>query len=434
MTDAAISAPAKGVRSRRNALGLCLLACMLLGGGTHRALLADAVLQIFVIAASGYALMNGSWNTATRCGAALLACMAALAIFQIAPLPLGLLEMSRPEGLLPFTGAGAPVTLASVSLSISRTVDAAIFAMTPVVFFIALSSLPRGSALNLVPFFMIGLLCNLVAAGLQYSFSGEANLGDLLGYDVMVGMFANRNHFATLVFSSIPLIIYFGFFQGRALVATLTVALIFLVLLAAGSRAGILIGLGVLVVSVGSLLWRGRLGAITMAALFAIVLAFSYGALVKVGSREFDPNFGRLEFAETTWRAVKQNWLLGAGFGTFDLVYPFYENPEMVFPEYVNHAHNDFLEVALEGGVAAVVLFLAYVAMAARRVAQVGRQPLGRLVFLSILVILLHSVVDYPLRTMAIAMIFAFLNALLFSDVPVEKPAPAKKRSRSGSA
>ena len=58
------------------------------------------------------------------------------------------------------------------------------------------------------------------------------------------------------------------------------------------------------------------------------------------------------------------------------------------------------------------------------------RFPLHRLVLLSIVVILLHSLVDYPLRTMAIAMSFAFFNVLLFSDVGIEQPGERKGRGR----
>jgi hypothetical protein len=56
------------------------------------------------------------------------------------------------------------------------------------------------------------------------------------------------------------------------------------------------------------------------------------------------------------------------------------------------------------------------------RAIRVGKRPLQRLALLSIVVILLHSLVDYPLRTMAVAMIFAFFNALFFADVGMQSP------------
>jgi len=422
----------KRARSSRNVLGTCLLACLLVGGATQRGLLVDAVLQVLVVAGSAYVLASGMRSAAARLGAVLFALVLAAGALQLLPLPVSVLEMGRPAALLPFTGDVTPaVEAAPISLSASRTVEAVIFALVPILFFIAAASLPRDKLSGLLPFFVIGLVCNLIAAGLQYSFAGNTTLGDVLGYRVMVGMFANVNHFSTLVFSSLPLIVYFGFFHGRPAVATMLLVLIFLVLLAAGSRAGILIGLGVTAISVGSLIWRGRLGTIAMLVLLASFVAYGYGALIHIGAEQLDPDFGRREFAVTTWRAILDNWAWGAGFGTFDLIYPFYENRNMVHAFYVNHAHNDFLELLLEGGIAAGVILCVYLAALALRAFQVVKRPLQRLALLSILVILLHSLVDYPLRTMAIAMTFAFFNALLFSDAGL-KPAAGRRTSNGG--
>jgi hypothetical protein len=414
-------AAATNKRGRRIVLGLCLLACLLLGGATQRGVLVDAILQAIVIAGSTYVLLGGVSSGAARWGLLLGTLVLLVGIAQLLPLPLTILGLGRPPGLLPFTGWVNPaaVGFAPISLGVARTVEAVIFALVPVLFFVAASSLPREDLGGLLPFFAIGLACNLIAAGLQYSFSGDTTLGDLLGYSVMVGMFANVNHFSTLVFSSIPLIIYFGFFRDRPVFATILLVLIFLVLLAAGSRAGILIGLGVIAISVGALIWRGRVSTVVMLVMAACFIAYGYGAFIHMGAEQLDPDFGRRQFALTTWRAIRDNWLWGTGFGTFDLVYPFYETRDMVHVQYVNHAHNDFLELFLEGGLAAAVLLLVYAAAVAVRASRIARHPLQRLALLSIVVILLHSLVDYPLRTMAIAMTFAFFNALFFTDVGI---------------
>lgn len=424
-------------RNRRIVLGLCLLACLLLGGATQRGVLIEALLQVLVIAASTYALMGstpGSGSAAAMRWSLVLGGLVLLAgVVQLLPLPVSMLEIGRPAGLLPYTGSTdlPPVGSAPISLSVARTIEAVIFVLVPILFFAAASSLPEEDRAGLLRFFVIGLVCNLIAAGLQYSFSGDTTLGDLLGYGVMVGMFANRNHFATLVFSSMPLIIYFGFFRGRPLLATSLLGLIFLILLAAGSRAGILIGLGVVAISLTALIWRGRVGTVVLLALIAGIAAYGYGAFVQVSSRQLDPVFGRWEFAVTTLRAIRDNWLWGTGFGSFDLVYPFYETKDMVHVEYVNHAHNDFLEVFLEGGIGAGVILVVYAVALVARGFRVARYPLQRLALLSIVVILLHSLVDYPLRTMAIAMSFAFFNVLFFTDVGMkpagERPARARR-------
>ncbi|OQM77591.1 O-antigen ligase family protein [Manganibacter manganicus] len=427
MTESALSAAPAAIgqegRSRRIVLGLCLLACLLVGGATQRGVLVDAILQVLIIAGSTYVLLGGASSRAARWGLFVGALVLLAGIVQLLPLPVSTLEWGRPAALLPFVNSDLPaIDSAPISLSVARTIEAVIFALVPILFFMAATSLSHENLAGLLPFFVIGLICNLIAAGLQYSFSGNTTLGDLLGYSVMVGMFANVNHFSTLVFSSIPLIVYFGFFRGRPALATILLVLIFLVLLAAGSRAGILIGMGVVAVSVGALIWRGRVGTIVLLALAAGFIAYGYGAFIHMGAEQLDPDFGRREFALTTWRAIQGNWLWGTGFGTFDLVYPFYETRDMVHVQYVNHAHNDFLELLLEGGVSAGIILCIYAAAVVMRAIRVGKRPLQRLALLSIVVILLHSLVDYSLRTMAVAMIFAFFNALFFADVGMQPP------------
>ncbi|MCR5858290.1 hypothetical protein [Mesorhizobium sp. J428] len=172
---------------------------------------------------------------------------------------------------------------------------------------------------GLIPFFMIGIICNLIAALLQYSFSANATLSDILGYRTMIGMFANVNHFSTLVFASIPIFVYSGVFLRRRIFSVVCLSLIFLILLAAGSRAGILIGMGALFVSIASLLWRGRMSSGITLALIIMLAIYGYGALSKLGEEGIGLDAIRGDIAHTTLEAVRDNYLFGVGFGTFDL-------------------------------------------------------------------------------------------------------------------
>jgi O-antigen ligase len=103
-----------------------------------------------------------------------------------------------------------------------------------------------------------------------------------------------------------------------------------------------------------------------------------------------------------------------------------YEGPRQVYSAFVNHAHNDYAEVFLEGGLFAVALFVAFLlwfAVAALRAwLPAGSRSLSALdrglpkaAAIAILLLLLHSGVDYPLRTTALASLFAFLCALLIA-------------------
>jgi len=126
----------------------------------------------------------------------------------------------------------------------------------------------------------------------------------------------------------------------------------------------------------------------------------------------------------TTGEAIAHSFPFGTGFGSFAQVYRLYENPETVDSTYVNHAHNDYLELTLELGIGGVLLILAFFAWWGRRVAQIWStnlsSPFERAATIASAAILAHSAVDYPLRTSAMAAVFAICIAILARFRPVE--------------
>lgn len=187
-----------------------------------------------------------------------------------------------------------------------------------------------------------------------------------------------------------------------------------LLLLAAGSRAGVLIGLAITLLSVFFLASRSRAGSIAVLAIFLVMSAYSIGAWSKIDPAALDPEFGRREFAETTITGIKDNWLFGIGFGNFQNGYQIYEREEMIFSQYVNHAHNEYLEMIFEGGVIAALFIIIYLTVLAVAAFGGDRNTFQKAALLSIVFLLVHSFVDYPLRTMALALTFAYLNAIVF--------------------
>ncbi len=72
----------------------------------------------------------------------------------------------------------------------------------------------------------------------------------------------------------------------------------------------------------------------------------------------------------------------------------------------------------LEGGVLAGALILGYLALFVRRLLRAQLSTLQRMAGCSIFLLLIHSLIDYPLRTMAMGVLFAFLNAIYFRKDP----------------
>ena len=127
--------------------------------------------------------------------------------------------------------------------------------------------------------------------------------------------------------------------------------------------------------------------------------------------------------------------------GTFVPVYPMFEKPEGASPAYVNHAHNDILEVWLETGVLGLVLMGLFAVWLVRRSVAIWRSTppdgasdldwsLARAATIVIGLIIAHSFVDYPLRTGAMMAIMAFACALLI-EPPVGAEAGTGRGSRS---
>lgn len=95
---------------------------------------------------------------------------------------------------------------------------------------------------------------------------------------------------------------------------------------------------------------------------------------------------------------------MGFGLGTFESAYPAYAIFDVGLR--VNHAHNDWLEWAAEGGNPLAVV-MALVALWSVRAAW--QAPWG----VGVVAVFLHSFVDYPMQKPALsAWLFVLLGAL----------------------
>ena len=125
----------------------------------------------------------------------------------------------------------------------------------------------------------------------------------------------------------------------------------------------------------------------------------------------------REQILATTGKAIRDTMPLGSGLGSFVKVYRLYESPDTVTNEYVVHAHNDYAELALELGLPGILLILAFLWWWAAAVQAAWRMPAGsayaRAASIASAAVLIHSLVDFPLRTAAISACFAMCMALL---------------------
>lgn len=119
------------------------------------------------------------------------------------------------------------------------------------------------------------------------------------------------------------------------------------------------------------------------------------------------------------WRdtrsAIGRYWPVGSGIGTFDEVFQVDESLETLAPGRAARAHNDFLELTLESGVAGIALlvgWLAVLGLGAFRALQ-GRNGSGLAPVAVFVMLFMQSVLDYPLRSQAILCVAGLMVAMI---------------------
>jgi O-antigen ligase len=270
--------------------------------------------------------------------------------------------------------------------------------------------------------------------------------------DSPVGVFANINHQVSFILCALPFaaVVAAEFASGSdrsKRSGGLIMALAFALFLTAGiALCGSVAGYALFVPSAFAslLIYRratvGRLSALWKAALGLLVTLFiGLAILGPVSQQSLSSKFSaapdsRRHIAATTAEAITDSFPIGTGLGTFADVYRHYEDPQRVTREYTNRAHNDYLELALETGFVGVLTTILFVFWWLRRSITAWRSEaagthLARAGSLVIGIVLLHSLVDYPIRTSAIAAVFAVACAFL-----VPSPAGAARRRSSRSS
>ncbi|TIV11720.1 MAG: O-antigen ligase family protein [Mesorhizobium sp.] len=395
-------------------LGSVLFISLLIGGGTASGLYTDTLIEVAAIITAAAVFSQTSGQRIPYTILWLLIFAVALVILQIVPLPAAIFNGLRPELLLGDSWLAGQSGFRFVSVGVGRTIECLLYLVASAAFFLSVLRLRTEQVQGLLPFFFMGVICNGLAGAIQYSLSDDIAIEGLLPFTINAGLFANENHFAALLFVSIPFVVYYGLFRGHLLSGSLGLATLLLLLLAVGSRAGVLIGLAITVLSIVFLSARSRVSGLSILAIFIGLSVYTIGAWTRIDAEVVDPAFGRGEFARTTIEGIKENLATGVGFGNFQKAYQIYEKEGMIFKQYVNHAHNDYLEIAFEGGVIAILLMMFYFILLLAGLVRIRRDALQKAAFLSVSFLLIHSLVDYPLRTEALAMTFAYMNAIIF--------------------
>ncbi len=412
--------------------------CFLIGGGSRADTASLVILRPVSAALLTIALLRvRAWPAGFRMPLALMLAATLLIAVQLVPLPPAmwtalpgrgaLLDVARVVGIAP---GWHPLSMQPL-----RTWNALFSMLLPVTALVLGVNAGRQSTRRLLPI-MIGI-CSLSALlGLLQVIGPDTSALYLYrntGDGFANGLFANRNHHAAVIACVFPMLAVMARAREldprhtaavRLILAALALFFIAVILLT-GSRAGFLlsgIGLagGAWIYGLapgprrasGAAGWLRRKTPLLMAVGALLVLLAISVAVSRAPSIDRLIGAGmdggrRFAVYPTILHMVPIYAPLGSGFGTFSEVFQIYEPDLILGPTYLNQAHNDWLQIVLEGGIPAGLIMLAAVigfvrlsrAVLARDPASGTTALLGRSGMLTLFILGIASIVDYPART-----------------------------------
>ena len=233
-----------------------------------------------------------------------------------------------------------------------------------------------------------------------------------------LGPFVYRNQYASFVEAVLPLAILRAIVDRRR--STLYIAIaatLFASVWAGGSRTGTFLCLAEIVTIPAlayarRLISRGTLLRVVAASLGVVVLFTAIVGWETIWRRLQEPNpySIRAELVRSSLEMIRDRPLTGFGLGTWADAYPAYARYDD--GRFVNQAHNDWLQWAVEGGIPFLLIMLAIAAWSVR-------PAIRSLWGIGLLAVFLHCLVDYPMqqRPALAAFFFAMLGTLAASGL-----------------
>lgn len=445
-------------RTRFLVLAGFLILCAF-GGGAARA---DVMSLLYlrpaaVICIVAILLLPGpvDWRL-VRAPLALLLALALVMLAQLVPLPPGLwLSLPGHEQYADAAlAAGIPQPWRPLSLTPALTINSLVALLIPLAVLVGFAAVRETYRATLMKWFVGIAVASAVLGVVQVvgDPDGPYYLYAVTNPGLPVGLFSNRNHEAVFLATILPILAAWAALlpSDRTRLGLMIAAGVGLFLLAmilvTGSRAGTamaLVGIfGAFLIRPVARGGEGRLRRawhlVWLAPLLLVALSWYQGRFTALDRLVATQEAADLRVSHTPLVLdITQSFMpFGAGFGSFDPVFRKFEADGMLTLRYFNHAHNDLLELGLTGGIPALLVLLAFLIWAGRRMFRIwttqrGERrafPLQRAASFAMLIMLAASLVDYPLRTPLLSAFAALLCGWL--AMPLVYVA---RRSRRGS-
>lgn len=426
----------RDVSRQRFAILAFLVAIAAFTGGSYRSTMPSLLIlrPCLVMGIGAMVLLPGSWDwRGLKTLAGLLSAFVLTMLIQLIDLPAAWWAAMPGHARYAEIVALAPAVARPISLVPDLTINGILALLPAVAVLVAFAGMNDRDRWNTL-WIVLGLCGVSALMGLFQAAGGNgpAALGGVADEGVVTGLLANRNHGAVLLAVALPIVATLLRVHVRKPatrwsilggVAMVTMCLI----LVGGSRTGMILGIVSLGIATGLLFERGQIGGRHrlviagggVAALLGILaLAILSGRALSVArlGALLDPGDEvRFRSFSILVRMTRDFWPFGIGYGAFDPVYRGYEPDAFLHSSYFNRAHNDLIETIMSGGLPALVVLAAFLFWLGRRGVAVIRasrkaDPAGlpKAAVGMAAILLLASLVDYPLRTAIMAIVFTF--------------------------
>lgn len=271
----------------------------------------------------------------------------------------------------------------------------------------------------------------------------------------VIGFFANRNHSAAFLATGFPLLRMWSLGEEagsrreatpqarrRRMVALPAAMVLLVMIVVTGSRTGMVVGFISLAASlamwpldeVGKGMRRDhanwlRFGVIAVPVIMVVLLVL-FGKALSIDRFVDDDLLAekRVTFLPLMIDLVRDFLPYGSGFGTFDPVFRSNEPDWGLSLKYFNNAHNDLIELALTGGLPALIVLAGFIGwIALRLIKSLRAMPPQEAISVRAGTIMAGallgaSLTDYPLRTPLAGAV------MMFAVYLIAKPLAAPSR------
>lgn len=442
-------------RAREALIPAYLLLCLVLGGASAGGIWANMVLQLLGIPIILWALLRPSSPLRSRPAQrlTLLAGLAvALAVVQLVPMPPILWSSlpGRADIVSGYVMLGVELPWLPISLAPYDSVSAVLWLLPAFAVLLGALRLDGVRAKSIATAVAIATILSVALGLLQVILGSPFYLYAVSDFGLFAGFFANAANLALLLLAALPLFVALylttesraeNVKKTRIELALLMVAIFAVVtglflnasLAAAGLSGPVLFACLCLI-----LRRKGRISPFWYAPIAMLSVAYIVvGSFTPfqnehvwneavAGPESRHPALGTSVAAAMTYLPV------GSGVGTFPDIYRQYEDAAAVGRIYINHIHNDYIELMIETGLPGLILILAVLAWWGRRAHAIWLSQsaghMARAATISSGAILLQSALGYPLRTAALGAFFAACCALM------ARPRAPRRTPSSGAA